>query len=94
MCFIERLSSLRWLKCTSIIEKRPQSVCFIERLSSLWRLKCTSIIDLDFDLLLNFLLSFQQYLIDDTFTSATNTHNACGKNIPPHDIERMKKILL
>ena len=29
------------LKCTSIIEKGPQSVSFIiERLSSLWRIKC------------------------------------------------------
>ena len=31
MSFIERLFSLRRLKCTSIIEKRPQSVSFIER---------------------------------------------------------------
>ena len=31
------------LKCTSIIEKGPQSVSFIERLSSLPRLKCTSV---------------------------------------------------
>ena len=36
---------LQWLKCTSIIEKGPQTVSFIERLSSLWRLKCTSIIE-------------------------------------------------
>ena len=43
MSFIERLFSLRRLKCTCIIEKAPQSVSFIERLSSLWRLKCTSI---------------------------------------------------
>ena len=39
--FIKRLSSLRRLKCTSIIEKRP----VIERFSSLWRLKCVSIIE-------------------------------------------------
>ena len=32
MSFIERLSSLRRLKCTSIIENGPQSVSFIERL--------------------------------------------------------------
>ena len=31
LSFIERLSSLRRLKCTSIIEKGPQSVSFIER---------------------------------------------------------------
>ena len=31
MSFIERLSSLRRLKCTSIIEKGPKSVSFIER---------------------------------------------------------------
>ena len=43
--FIERLSSLWGLKCTSIIEKGPQIVSFIERLSSLWRLKFTGIID-------------------------------------------------
>ena len=42
MSFIERLSSLRRLKCTSIMEK---SMSFIERLSSLQRLKCTSIIE-------------------------------------------------
>ena len=45
LSFIERLSFLRRLKCTSIIEKGPQSVSFIERLSSLWGLKCTSIIE-------------------------------------------------
>ena len=45
MSFIEMLSSLRRLKCTSIIENGPQSVSFIERLSSLWRLKCTGIIE-------------------------------------------------
>ena len=38
LAFIERLSSLRRLKCTSTIEKRPQNVSFIERLSSLRRL--------------------------------------------------------
>ena len=32
LSFVERLSSLRRLKCTSIIEKGPQSVSFIERL--------------------------------------------------------------
>ena len=31
LSFIERLSSLRRLKCTSIIEKGPQSASFIER---------------------------------------------------------------
>ena len=38
LSFIERLSSLRRLRRTSIIEKGP-------RLSSLWRLKCTSMIE-------------------------------------------------
>ena len=37
MSFLERLSSLRRLKCTSVIKKGPQSVSFIERLS----LNCT-----------------------------------------------------
>ena len=37
--------SLWRLKCTSIIEKGPQSVSFIERLFSLLKLKCTSIIE-------------------------------------------------
>ena len=50
LSFIERLFSLRRLKCTSIIEKGPQSVSFIERLSSLWRLKCTGIICTRIDL--------------------------------------------
>ena len=45
LSFIERLSSLWRLKCTSIIEKGPQSVSFIERLFSLRKLKCTSIIE-------------------------------------------------
>ena len=45
MSFVERLSSLRRLKSTSIIEKGPQSVSFIERLSSIQRLKCTSMIE-------------------------------------------------
>ena len=31
LSFIEKLSSIRGLKCTSIIEKGPQSVSFIER---------------------------------------------------------------
>ena len=33
MSFIERLSSLRRLKCTSIIEKGPQSVSLLFRVS-------------------------------------------------------------
>ena len=33
LSFIERLSSLRRLKCTSIIEKGPQNVSFIESFS-------------------------------------------------------------
>ena len=37
--FIERLSSLRRLKCTSIIEKGPQSVSFIEKVFFLYS-KC------------------------------------------------------
>ena len=41
MSFIEKLSSLWRLKCTSIIEKGPQSVSFIEKLSPLRGLKCT-----------------------------------------------------
>ena len=45
LSIIERLSSLRRLKCTSVIEKGSQNVSFIERLSSLWRLKCTSTIE-------------------------------------------------
>ena len=45
MSFIERLSSLRRLKCTSIIEKGPKIVSFIERLFSLWRLKSIIIIE-------------------------------------------------
>ena len=44
LLFIERLSSLRRLKCTSIIEKGTQSLS-IDGLSSLRRLKCTSIIE-------------------------------------------------
>ena len=39
--FMERLSSLRRLKCTSVIDNGSQSVSFMERLSSLRRLKFT-----------------------------------------------------
>ena len=42
---IERLSSLQRLKCTSMIEKGPQSGSFIQMLSTLQRLKCSSIIE-------------------------------------------------
>ena len=35
LSFIERLSSLQRLKCTSIIEKGPQSVSFIEMFCSI-----------------------------------------------------------
>ena len=36
LSFIEKLSSLRRLKCTSIIEKGPQSLSFTERFSIVW----------------------------------------------------------